>query len=1158
MAATQPAVQPSPASFPSDFPAILGNLDEPDIPLRSKTEPAFGSPASEPPDSLELDLPVVADDLPALSSSDAPRGPLAASEIELDLPDVVEAGLPVASASADLPIVAAGLPVPGAGLPVVSAGLPVSAGSRPRARHEAQPRAGEFGEMDLPNPAETLPTVVGASAHLPSPAETLPAVMHAGAHLPDPAELLPTAGRAVSTAPVAAGSGHDSGHFGEIELPEEAGARRASEPPSAGPDLVPGTRAPDAASHPSHVRRELSATASGGMSFGEVDLAGSEAGADKDISVVGALPKARAAEAPSATDSAAEETFFAPPPPSPLPAVGSLPARRRPAASMRRRRPLRPRILLGLVVLAILGGFALELTPCGAFGYLIASDWLHAGAYERATLATVRDVEKRLGADTYDAARSAVDAAAAAHATLPRAKPLTAYAALVDFAASVRFGVDAQRRPRGKQLLEELPAKESVRYRGVAGAAQIAESGDVQRALGALAAADGIVRGDPVEIEASVLLGYVDLAAKDGTSALSAFRRAIGLAGDARSHFGLARAYDLLGDAANAAKEVAATLASSPDHPGALTLRARLTASDDEERAVRDLDRVLVGSSRAKASPTELSRAYALRARIDMRRGSTSEAREAYAQALHLDPRDIEALCGEGRLFLSESRPTEALSRFDAALQIDPTAVDAIVGDAAAKMAAERPADAKQQLLDARTRYPKDADVALLLGTVEERIGSKENAEADYRSAIGLIDPKRPDAVAPYVALSELYLARGDYSDAMATLDDARRRLSASVALDCALGEVAEQQGKFTEAVGRFRAAVARDPRGAMPRFRLAVALRKAHQLAEARTELDHVAAVDADYPGLMLERGQLLEDLGQITEAVEQFQLALAKAPDDPDLQLRVGSVLVAVGRTDEALAMLRKVLEKRPTNAEAHHYIGRALMDQGPGHEVEALRYLKRAVDLDANRAEYHVYVAWVANEIMPPQLELVRDEVERALAVDQRNPEAYWQRGVLERMQGAVDDAVRDEKHALELRPSRYEAHAVLAECYEDKNSDAAAAAEWQAALAGERAPAPDVAPHPYWRYKLGRLYYEHGNSGAALPLLLAAANALEHQTTRPGWRASLYFMTAEALRKSGRNADALAWYRRFFDVAPVNSPDRLDAQTAIARITGAGGR
>ena len=136
----------------------------------------------------------------------------------------------------------------------------------------------------------------------------------------------------------------------------------------------------------------------------------------------------------------------------------------------------------------------------------------------------------------------------------------------------------------------------------------------------------------------------------------------------------------------------------------------------------------------------------------------------------------------------------------------------------------------------------------------------------------------------------------------------------------------------------------------------------------------------------------------------------------------------------------MLHKVLDKRPTSAEAHHYIGRALMLQpGPG-QADALRYLKRAVDLDPNRAEFHVYLAWAANDATPAQLELARDEIDRALALDKLSAEAYWQRGVLERMEGADEDAIKDENHALALRPSRYEAHATLAECYEDKNQDA----------------------------------------------------------------------------------------------------------------------
>ena len=241
---------------------------------------------------------------------------------------------------------------------------------------------------------------------------------------------------------------------------------------------------------------------------------------------------------------------------------------------------------------------------------------------------------------------------------------------------------------------------------------------------------------------------------------------------------------------------------------------------------------------------------------------------------------------------------------------------------------------------------------------------------------------------------------------------------------------------------------------------------------------------------------------------------------------------------------------------SAEAHHYLGRALMLKGPSQEAEAIRYLKRAVDLDPNRAEFHVYLAWAANEATPAQLELARDEIDKALALDKMNAEAYWQKAVLERMEGAIEDAVKDARHALELRPTRYEAHATLAECYEDKNDPGTAMAEWTRAIAGDgnTARSDGTVPHPYWRYKYGKLLLERGNAGGALAQFLPAATTSEKMDPRPGWLAPVEFLTAEALRKTGKGKDAIEHYRRFLEVAPVNSPDRADAQNALTQLGG----
>ena len=74
----------------------------------------------------------------------------------------------------------------------------------------------------------------------------------------------------------------------------------------------------------------------------------------------------------------------------------------------------------------------------------------------------------------------------------------------------------------------------------------------------------------------------------------------------------------------------------------------------------------------------------------------------------------------------------------------------------------------------------------------------------------------------------------------------------------------------------------------------------------------------------------------------------------------------------------------------------------------------------------------------------------------------------------------------------------------------------------------------------------------STGSITGNLLGAAAGADAIPDR--WLAPLEFLTAEALRASGRKADAAEHYRRFLEFAPVNSPDRLDAQKALSQLTG----
>jgi tetratricopeptide (TPR) repeat protein len=336
--------------------------------------------------------------------------------------------------------------------------------------------------------------------------------------------------------------------------------------------------------------------------------------------------------------------------------------------------------------------------------------------------------------------------------------------------------------------------------------------------------------------------------------------------------------------------------------------------------------------------------------------------------------------------------------------------------------------------------------------------------------------------------------------------------------------------------------AIEKNPTDISTKFLLGQTYRKMGKMDLASAALDEVVGLDKDYPGLALERGLLYEESGDIDKALEQFQSALAKAPDDPDLELRVGAAYIAIGRPADAVPVLRKVLEKRPDSAEANHFLGRAIFLQGGATQADAMRYLKRATELDPNKAEYHLYVGWAANNSIPAQLGLAKDEIDKALSLDKLLADAYWQRGVLEQKQGTVDDAIRDVTRALQLKPTRVDAHATLAACYDIKNDPNSEMAEWQKAIAGN----PTI---PEWRLRYGKMLLDRGNNAEAVKHLSFAATEGEKLDPRPGWLPDAEFGAAEALRKTGAKDLAIEKYKRFLEIAPTSSPDRKDAMNAL---------
>jgi len=232
--------------------------------------------------------------------------------------------------------------------------------------------------------------------------------------------------------------------------------------------------------------------------------------------------------------------------------------------------------------------------------------------------------------------------------------------------------------------------------------------------------------------------------------------------------------------------------------------------------------------------------------------------------------------------------------------------------------------------------------------------------------------------------------------------------------------------------------------------------------------------------------------------------------------------------------------VLRRNERHVPAMLVFAKANYHQGR-HDL-ALWILEQAAEIDPNRAEYHLYIGWAANDAGQPGT--ADSALKKALELDQSLADAYWQRGVLLRRQGAVRDAERDLNKALELKPSRYEAHATLAECYEDQSKWDAASAAWRKAISSD-------GNRSFWRYKLGRLYYNNGNRGQAAEELSKAVQLAEKEA-RPPWLWEAYLMMADMDRAANRRQEAIDHYRDFLKLAAPDSPFRIEAIKALAAL------
>lgn len=787
-------------------------------------------------------------------------------------------------------------------------------------------------------------------------------------------------------------------------------------------------------------------------------------------------------------------------------------------------------------VLGVAGLVTAFIPSLGPFGYYAITDKLNAEQYDGALAELRTQVQTDLDEDTLTAGTVAMDKVRSAHSARDRHDDTTAYAAFVLWMRCVRFGREGATEQNAKTLFDKSEHGRGTVPELLASAAADVLAGELPRAKATL---EQVQAKQPDDVDAAVLQGEIDLVAKAPDQALAAFTRAVNAHKSARTLYGLARAQLALGKLTEAEATAKNVLELSKNHAGARVLLATVAASQDrEEQAIELLTSVTKDPKiRPGASPGELVDAYVQIGRVQLGALRMSLAQEAFDEALKLNTQAVSALVGRGEVFFRSGRFSNAEANFDSAVKADADNLDAKIGLVKTWISLERYKEAKDLLAKLQTSHDADPRVDYWLGVVSLALGNRKDAEAFYASAIN--KAKTADLAVPaYVGLSTLMASSNRAEDAAKKLAEAAEKFPDSAEVSRARGLVALEGGNYADAKAQLEEALQRDPNHLGTRFSLGSVLRRMRKFDEAIAVFDKVAEVDPEFPGLALERGLFYEETGKTDEAIKMYQAALEKAPNDVDLKLRIGSTLVTAGAAKQAEPLLKDVLRDRQNSAEANHFLGRAMLLSGSNLN-EAIRYLKRAIEIDGNRAEYHLYVGFAAIEA--GQYNIASTSLEKALELDPTLGDAYWQRGVLFQRQGRCVDAIRDLEIALEKKKSRYEAHASLAACYEEQNNPTKAEVSWRKAIEGN----PKIAE---WHHKLGLLLDRKNDSKGAIEELEKAIELSQGQEPRPGWLSKAHLVLGESYGTATKDKCA-SNLKEYLRIAPQDEAYRQDAQRLL---------
>jgi putative PEP-CTERM system TPR-repeat lipoprotein len=488
-----------------------------------------------------------------------------------------------------------------------------------------------------------------------------------------------------------------------------------------------------------------------------------------------------------------------------------------------------------------------------------------------------------------------------------------------------------------------------------------------------------------------------------------------------------------------------------------------------------------------------------------------------------LAARSAPLLSLRGDALLATGKRDEAKQAYEQALGLNPNAGDALLGLARQALSQNDPDTSERYLADAMAKDPNNPEVWMFRAAMLRLSGKPDEALSAYDKVLAL----QPQHRTAHVEKAYIDISRGKFAEAKAEIDAAEKAAPGSLLVIYTRGLYEFSQGKFAAAQEAVQKVLKSAPEH-MPSILLAGASEM--NLGATQQAEQHLRKYLENNPNDVYARKLLAQTLlksAQPADAAAALAPVLKESTQDPQLLALAGESYMQVRDFDKASAYLEKASALAPKAAALHTSLG--LSKLGQGDHAKGLSELELATTLDPKSAQ--ATMALVQTEMSLKHYDKALAAVESLEKQQPDNPQVHNLKGAVYLVKGDSANARAAFEKAVALQPTFFPAVTNLTRLDLQENKPEVAKQRFEKVLEKDKNNYGAMAA-------LGELALLQKHTDEATSWFEKGSNA-NPEAVVPAVKLGIHYLRINQPQK------ALALARKYLTANPTN-PDLLELQ------------